>query len=149
MTDRPDGAPAPGLNDLYLCTSENGRLVSTPPEDAEKEGKSKENLEEEERRSLSRGFVAVMLLQCYSRGNVSITSTEPLAMPDVAENMLSDTGDLARMRYGVRKLAEFMLHPSMLQVHKALSPLQLSYSIYGGVSLTDRLCIQWHHTDWR
>jgi hypothetical protein len=27
LTDRADGAPPPGLNDLYFCTSENGRLV--------------------------------------------------------------------------------------------------------------------------
>jgi hypothetical protein len=37
MTDRPDGAPPPGLNDLYFCTAENGRLVSTPPESQDDE----------------------------------------------------------------------------------------------------------------
>ena len=44
-------------------------------------------------RAASRGFVAVMLLQCYSRGRVAIESnsvTDPLVMPRVEENMLSD-----------------------------------------------------------
>ena len=37
-------------------------------------------------------------------------------MPRVQENMLSDPGDLVRMRYGVRKLAEMVLHPEMLAI---------------------------------
>ena len=126
LIDRSDGAPPPGLNDLYFCTAENGRLVSTPTEDAaaaaaveksEEEAVAAElHAEEERRREESRGFIAVMLLQCYSRGQVQITSTEPLAMPDVRENMLSDSGDLARMRFGVRKLAELVLEPAILNI---------------------------------
>ena len=51
--------------------------------------------EEETRRKLSRGFVAVMLLQCYSRGHVAITSSDPRSLPTVSHERLS-------MRSGLR-----------------------------------------------
>ena len=53
----------------------------------------------------SRGWVAVMLLQCFSRGSVRIVSTGSDVMSTVHENMPSDPGDLAHMWYGVRQLA--------------------------------------------
>ena len=76
-----DGAPAPGLNDLYFATAENGRFGSV--------SQAEELSEEETRRKLSRGFVAVMLLQCYSRGHVAITSSDPRSLPTVRHKRLS------------------------------------------------------------
>ena len=70
--------------------------VSTPPD---KQGNN-EDARKEAARAAARGFVAVMLLQCYSRGRVTIESSDPLAMPRVQENMLADPGDLVRMRFG-------------------------------------------------
>ena len=89
--------------------------VSTPPEE-QNNIKEEEEAMKEDARAAARGFVAVMLLQCYSRGQVAIVENDPLAMPRVQENMLSDPGDLVRMRYGVRKLAEIVLHPEMLAI---------------------------------
>ena len=70
--------------------------VSTPPEKQE----DNEDARKEVSRAAARGFVAVMLLQCYSRGRVAIEARDPLAMPRVQENMLADPGDLVRMRFG-------------------------------------------------
>ena len=59
------------------------------------------------------GYIDVMLMKCKSRGSVELGSTDPTVSPIVNENMLSDPLDLARMRFGVRKLIELFQSPRM------------------------------------
>jgi 5-(hydroxymethyl)furfural/furfural oxidase len=49
----------------------------------------------------------------FSRGQVSITSSDPLAPPDVGLNLLSDARDLERMAIGVRRLAAVVQHSAL------------------------------------
>lgn len=52
------------------------------------------------------GGFGVWVNQAYSRGSVTLTSTDPRVQPEVREAMLSDERDLARLRSGVRALME-------------------------------------------
>jgi hypothetical protein len=52
------------------------------------------------------GAFGVWLNQTHSRGELTLTSTDPSAQPHVAQRMLSDERDLAPMREGVRALVE-------------------------------------------
>lgn len=54
------------------------------------------------------GALGVFVNLTYSRGNVEIASTDPLAQPRVRENMLSDPRDLRRLRTGVRLMSELV-----------------------------------------
>ncbi|MEU9183091.1 GMC oxidoreductase [Streptomyces sp. NPDC048484] len=57
------------------------------------------------------GAFGVWLNQTHSRGELTLTSTDPTAHPHVAERMLSDERDLAPMREGVRALVELSRSP--------------------------------------
>lgn len=50
------------------------------------------------------GAFGVWVNQAYSRGSVTLTSTDPQVQPEVRESMLSDERDLARLREGLRAL---------------------------------------------
>lgn len=50
------------------------------------------------------GAYGVWLNQTDSRGTVTLTSADPREQPVVAERMLSEVGDRARMRHGIRSL---------------------------------------------
>ncbi|MDJ1136822.1 GMC family oxidoreductase [Streptomyces iconiensis] len=52
------------------------------------------------------GAFGVWLNQTYSRGELSLVSTDPSVHPRVAQRMLSDKRDLAPLREGVRALVE-------------------------------------------
>ncbi len=52
------------------------------------------------------GSYGVWLNQNYSRGEVSLISTDPDAQPLVRQRMLSDERDLPRLRAGIRALVE-------------------------------------------
>ena len=51
------------------------------------------------------GAFGVWVNQTYSRGDLTLTSADPTAQPEVCERMLSDERDLSRLRDGVRALA--------------------------------------------
>ncbi len=57
------------------------------------------------------GAFGVWLNQAYSRGELTLTSLDPTVQPLVRERMLSDERDLARLREGVRALAELARLP--------------------------------------
>ena len=57
-----------------------------------------------------------MLMEPRSRGTVRITSPDPMAQPEVEENMLSHPFDLARMRAGARHLGEIGLLPAVQRI---------------------------------
>jgi choline dehydrogenase-like flavoprotein len=48
------------------------------------------------------GLFLLKLGQCFARGNVEILSTDPRAMPRIAENLLGDERDIERARVLVR-----------------------------------------------
>ncbi|WP_026819393.1 GMC family oxidoreductase [Arthrobacter castelli] len=50
------------------------------------------------------GAYGVWLNQNYSRGELTLTSADPAAQPEVNLRMLSDERDLSRLRHGVRTL---------------------------------------------
>ncbi len=52
------------------------------------------------------GAFGVWVNQAWSRGSVTLTSTDPAAQPEVRESMLSDERDRARLRAGIRALVE-------------------------------------------
>lgn len=54
------------------------------------------------------GAFGVWLNQTDSRGTVELSSADPHAQPVVAERMLSDDGDRARLRLGIRSLVELL-----------------------------------------
>ena len=55
----------------------------------------------------STGLLELCVFESNSRGEVAITSADAEAEPRVDFRMLSDPGDLARLRDGVRRLREF------------------------------------------
>lgn len=57
------------------------------------------------------GAVLVWLNQAYARGELALTSTDPLAQPVLDERMLADPRDRHRMRDGVRTLLSLARHP--------------------------------------
>src|SRR5262249_4568536 len=60
------------------------------------------------------GTLVIWLNKPYSRGQMTITSTDPRTEPFVDFNLLSDARDLTRLMYGFRVGAKALLHPSML-----------------------------------
>lgn len=54
------------------------------------------------------GAFGVWLNQSDSRGTVELSSADPHVQPVVAERMLSDDGDRARLRQGIRGLVELL-----------------------------------------
>lgn len=61
------------------------------------------------------------VLRPYSRGSVSLASSDPTADPIIDLNMLSDSRDMDTLKAGLRKLDEIVSAPSLAQ--------RLSYSI--------------------
>jgi len=59
------------------------------------------------------GSIGVSLYDAFSRGEVRLTAADPMANPEVDENMLDDPRDLLRLRDGVRRLAAIAAHPSV------------------------------------
>ena len=59
------------------------------------------------------GMFGVWLNECFSTGTLHITSQDPLAQPVIEENMLDHPADRARMRAGVRHIAELAAHDAV------------------------------------
>ena len=65
---------------------------------------------------LRRGLLNVCTFQTFSRGRVTVTSTDPLADPEVDLAMLSDERDLVRLRDGMRRLQQIVAHPATRRI---------------------------------
>lgn len=65
------------------------------------------------------GAYGVWLNRNHSRGTLTLTSADPAKQPLVRERMLSDPRDLARMREGVRELAELARGPETERITSA------------------------------
>ncbi|MCA9878169.1 MAG: GMC family oxidoreductase N-terminal domain-containing protein [Thermomicrobiales bacterium] len=79
---------------------------------------------------LKKGLVSVCAFQTWSRGRLTVTSTDPLVDPDVDLAMLSDERDLVRLRDGMRRLQRVIEHPAMQGI------IQGTYSWTYGEPLT-------------
>ena len=99
------------------------------------------------------GFIDVMLMECFSRGDVQISSADAATPPAANTNMLSDANDCERMRYGVRTLARLLsdgaisdicdpgcAQPAMLGREVPLSPEEV-------LSLTDQAMDEWMRSE--
>jgi 5-(hydroxymethyl)furfural/furfural oxidase len=65
---------------------------------------------------LQRGLMIVATFQTFSRGGVTVTSTDPLVDPEVDLAMLSDERDLVRLRDGMRRLQQIVAHPATQRI---------------------------------
>jgi 5-(hydroxymethyl)furfural/furfural oxidase len=65
---------------------------------------------------LRRGLLIVATFQTFSRGRLTIASTDPLVDPDVDLAMLSDERDLVRLRDGMRRLQQIVAHPATQRI---------------------------------
>ncbi|MWA07745.1 GMC family oxidoreductase [Streptomyces sp. BA2] len=64
----------------------------------------------------SAGAFGVWLNQNYSRGELTLASTDPSDQPLVLQRMLSDERDLARMRAGLRELVDLASRPETAEI---------------------------------
>jgi choline dehydrogenase len=71
------------------------------------------------------GLVGVWVNQCFSRGWLRITSTDPDIDPEIEERMLSDERDLVRHRDGVRRIFEIARHPAVQAIAEHVVPLSI------------------------
>jgi 5-(hydroxymethyl)furfural/furfural oxidase len=84
------------------------------------------------------GFIDVMLLKVYSRGAVRIRSRDPLQLPCVQENMLSDERDVKRMAVGVSRLASMLATRTIADLAAPTGrPITIGQKGLGGLSVQD------------
>lgn len=106
------------------------------------------NLNGYDESGLSAGAISVLLWQTFSRGELRVTSTDPLAMPEIDQNMLSDERDLIRLRDGARRLFAIGHHAAVRAVSESVS---LSRGVMGMLALTiedicdDSVLDEWMH----
>ncbi len=65
---------------------------------------------------LQRGLINVCTFQTFSRGRLTVTSTDPLANPEIDLAMFSDDRDLVRLRDGMRRLQQIIAHPAVQRI---------------------------------
>lgn len=63
-------------------------------------------------RTKTGGLLVGWVNQSFSRGSLRLSSADPADHPIVEENMLSDHGDLVRLRDGVRRMVDLTRQPS-------------------------------------
>ncbi len=99
------------------------------------------------------GMLGVWVNECFSTGELRITSTDPGVQPIIEENMLHDAGDLERMRDGVRRLSRIARHDCVDGIAKSVlvsmggltgtgSPLSLDELDALNDGDLDELCLQ-------
>lgn len=58
------------------------------------------------------GGIAIQLNQCFSRGRLTVPSSDPFADPHIEMRLLEDERDLIRMQDGVERAREIIAHPA-------------------------------------
>jgi choline dehydrogenase len=69
---------------------------------------------------LSHDGLRVSVMQPFSSGRLSLTTTDPEIDPEIDFCMLSDERDLVRLRDGVRRLFDFTRHPALRAITDAV-----------------------------
>ena len=90
------------------------------------------NLNGYDEAGLSAGALAVVTWQNFSRGELRLADAEPVAMPLIEQNMLSDERDLIRLREGAKRLFTFARHRA---VQAICDDVTLSKGVTGTVEL--------------
>ncbi len=70
---------------------------------------------------LNAGRISVITWQNFSRGELRLSGTDPFALPDIDENMLSDERDLIRLRDGAHRLFEIGRHPALRSISESIT----------------------------
>ena len=70
---------------------------------------------------LNAGAISVITWQNFSRGELKVIDRDPLAMPVIDENMLSDERDRIRLRDGARRIFEIGRHPAVQAISESIS----------------------------
>jgi len=65
---------------------------------------------------LRSGYIWASVYQSFSRGQLTITSSDPEAAPEIHFRMLSDPRDLFRMRDAMRRLSALTNHPAIREI---------------------------------
>ncbi|QBJ95893.1 FAD-binding protein [Rhodococcus sp. ABRD24] len=84
------------------------------------------------------GSFGLWLDQVYSRGSVTLTSSNPTVQPQVHERMLSDERDLSRMRSGIRHLVDLACHDEVEPIRQ-YSVDRLNERLFGVLDNDDEL----------
>ncbi len=66
------------------------------------------------------GHIWASVYQSFSRGHLTITSTDPEAAPRIHFRMLSDPRDMVRMRDAIRRLSDLTSHPAIREIANAV-----------------------------
>ena len=88
-----------------------------------------------------------MLFEARSRGEIRITSPDPLVQPDIDENMLSDPLDLARLRDGARRLGAIARTPSVQSICRAVQLGNTGRPLDDLFAMSDGEVDEWLYTD--
>lgn len=72
------------------------------------------------------GLMMMWVNRSFSTGQVTLTSTDPSASPDVDFNMCSDPRDMARLIDGTRRLIGLQAHPAIQRVAEDIFPISFS-----------------------
>lgn len=78
------------------------------------------------------GGIGVWVNQCFSRGNVMVRSADPDEQPFVRQNMLGDARDRAKMREGLRFIAEIAETADVADIC-AYSPAEINPELFAAV----------------
>jgi choline dehydrogenase len=70
---------------------------------------------------LAAGALSVLTWQNFSRGALRVVDPDPLAMPEIDENLLSDERDLIRLRDGARRLFAIARHPAVQAISASMA----------------------------
>jgi 5-(hydroxymethyl)furfural/furfural oxidase len=70
---------------------------------------------------LSAGAISVITWQNFSRGEMKLLDSDPLSMPLIDQDMLSDERDLVRLRDGARRIFEIGRHPAIQSISEGVS----------------------------
>lgn len=134
-----EAVPAPGFRHTNCCVRYSSNHPDTHPGDMmlvamNRLGDSlgRQNLSHNPR---GIGMFGVWVNQCFSTGELHITSKDPKAHPIIEENMLDDHRDRSRMREGLRLLADLAQHDGVDAIAETVSIAAGAWSKSGGQTM--------------
>lgn len=83
------------------------------------------------------GAIGAGLFNAFSRGTLTLASTDPTVDPIVEENMLADPRDIARMRDAVRRLAVITVQPALQEIADWIRLGDTEYTLPQAAALPD------------
>jgi choline dehydrogenase-like flavoprotein len=121
---KPDAVPPPGFRHTNCCVRYSSDIEPAGPGDMMMVAMNRlgDSLGREDLNHNPQGIgmLGVWVNQCFSKGQVRISSDNPHAQPLVVENMLADVRDRKRMRDGIRRLATLAHHDAVAGIAKSV-----------------------------